>query len=148
MDVAILRELQTEGRLTNVALSEQVHLSPSPCLRRTQRLERQGAIRGYRAVLDRQAVGLGLTVLVDIKVDRHSSENAENLTRALAEMPEVVSCYMVSGEADFVAEVVVRDLPAYEAFLTGHLLKLPMVADIRSNIALRVIKTDGPLHLP
>jgi len=146
-DLRILTELQQDARLTNVELSERVHLSPSPCLRRTKRLEETGVIRGYRADLDRNQVGLGLTVFVEIKVDRHSRQNADDLGQALAAMPEVVACCMVSGAADFFAELVVPDLAAYERLLSDQLLSLPMVADIRSNFALRVIKTAGPLHL-
>ena len=147
-DLRILAALQGEGRLTNVELAERVALSPSPCLRRVKRLEAAGVVRGYRAVLDREAVGLGLTVFVEIKVERHSRENAQALQDALAAMPEVISCHMVSGTADFLAEVVVADLRAYEALLTERLLTLPMVADIRSNVSLRRIKSDAPLPLP
>lgn len=147
-DLRILAALQGEGRLTNVELAERVALSPSPCLRRVKRLEAAGVVRGYRAVQDREAVGLGLTVFVEIKVERHSRENAQVLQDALAAMPEIVSCHMVSGTADFVAEVVVADLRAYEALLTEHLLVLPMVADIHSNVSLRRAKSDAPLPLP
>ena len=147
-DMRILAALQEEGRLTNVELAERVALSPSPCLRRVKRLETAGVVRGYRAVLDREAVGLGLTVFVEIKVERHSRENAQALQDALAAMPEVVSCHMVSGTADFLAEVVVADLRAYEVLLTERLLVLPMVSDIRSNVSLRRVKSDAPLPLP
>ena len=147
-DRHILAALQGDGRLTNVDLAERVALSPSPCLRRVKRLEAAGVVQGYRAVLDREAIGLGLTVFVEIKVERHSRENAQALQDALAAMPEVVSCHMVSGTADFLAEVVVADLRAYEALLTGRLLVLPMVADIRSNVSLRRVKSDAPLPLP
>ena len=144
----MLAILQREGRISNAALAEQLHLSPSPCLRRLRALEHAGVIAGYRAVLDRPRLGLGLTVFVEIKVDRHSRHNADALATALAEMPEVVSCCMVSGAADFLAELVVADLTAYERLLSDRLLTLPMVADIRSNFALRVIKSAGPLALP
>jgi len=147
-DRRILAALQADGRLTNVDLAEGVALSPSPCLRRVKRLEAACVVQGYRAVLDREAVGLGLTVFVEIKVERHSRENAQILQDALAAMPEVVSCHMVSGTADFLAEVVVADLRAYEALLTERLLTLPMVADIRSNVSLRRVKSDAPLPLP
>ena len=147
-DLLILTALQGEGRLTNVELAERVALSPSPCLRRIKRLETAGVIRGYRAVLDREAVGLDLTVFVEIKVERHTRENAQALQDALAALPEVVSCHMVSGTADFLAEVVVADLRAYEALLTERLLVLPMVADIRSTMSLRRVKSEAFLPLP
>lgn len=147
-DLRILAELQRDARLANVELAERINLSPSPCLRRTKRLEEVGLIRGYRADLDRDKLGLGLTVFVEIKVARHSRSNADGLAAALTEIPEVVSCCMVSGAADFLVELVVADLPAYERLLSDRLLTLSMVADIRSNFALRMIKTAGPLALP
>lgn len=147
-DRRILAALQENGRLTNVELAQRVALSPSPCLRRVKRLEAAGVVRGYRAVLDREALGLGLTVFVEIKAARHSRENARALQNALAALPEVVSCHMVSGTADFQAEIVVADLRAYEALLTGRLLTLPMVAGIRSNVSLRRVKSDAPLPMP
>jgi Lrp/AsnC family transcriptional regulator, leucine-responsive regulatory protein len=146
-DHRILALLQEDGRRSNVEVADKVALSPSPCLRRIKRLEAEGVIRGYRAVIDRDAVGLGLTVLVEIKVGRHSRKNAAALHETLAAMPEVVACHMVSGTADFIAEVVVADLKAYERLLTERLLVLPMIADIRSNFSIRRIKSDAPLPL-
>ena len=106
---------------------------------------REGVIRGYRAEIDRRGVGLGLTVFVELKVGQHSRANADALSQALAAMPEVVACHMVSGGADFLAELVIPDLEAYERLLSEKLLTLPMVTDVRSNFALRTIKTGGPL---
>lgn len=146
-DHKILAALQEDGRLSNVDLAEKVGLSPSPCLRRVKRLEQDGYIRGYRAVLDRRKVGLGLTIYVDIKVEKHSTENAAMHQRLLEAIPEVVAAHMVSGDADFVAEVVVPDLAAYEELLTERLLSLPMVKDVRSNFVIRPVKTDAPLPL-
>ena len=151
IDRRIVATLQEDGRRTNVNVADAVGLSPSPCLRRIKRLESEGVIRGYRAVLDRKTVGLGLTVFVEIRVEKHSKENARLHQEMLAAMPEVISCHMVSGMADFLAEVVVPDLAAYEQFLTERLLVLPMVTDVRSNFALREIKSAAPLpldHLP
>jgi len=147
IDLRILNALQADGRLTNQELADQVGLSPSPCLRRVRRLEREGFIHTYRAVLDRESVGLGLTVFVDIKVEKHSRDNAAALQEALAGMPEVVSCHMVSGTADFMAEIVVPSLKAYERLLTEKLLTLPMIGDIRSNFALTRVKSDAALPL-
>jgi len=146
-DRRILAQLQDDGRRTNVEVADHVALSPSPCLRRIKRLETDGVIRGYRAIIDRDAIGLELTVIVEIKVDRHSRDNARELQDALAAMAEVVSCHMVSGNFDFIAEVVVENLKAYERLLTERLLTLPMVADIRSNFSIRRIKSDGPLPI-
>lgn len=147
-DIAILRILQEDARATNVEIAERVNLSPSPCLRRIRNLEKSGILKGYRADIDRKEVGLGLTVFVEIKVDRHSLQNALSQQAALLAIPEVVSCFLISGNADFLAEVVVADLAAYERLLTDTLLTLPGVSDIRSNFAIRTIKTGGPLKLP
>jgi Lrp/AsnC family leucine-responsive transcriptional regulator len=147
IDRRILEALQEDGRLAIVDLAERVGLSASPCLRRMRRLEEAGLIHGYRAVLDRGAVGLGLTVFVGVKVDGHRDENASALQDAVKAMPQVVSCHIVSGEADFLLEVVVPDLQHYEQFLLGTLLKLPMVKDVRSNFAIRTVKAAAPLPL-
>ncbi len=147
IDQRILTALQEDGRRSNVEVADLAALSPSPCLRRIKRLQTEGVIRGYRAVLDRDAVGLALTVFVEIRVDKHSRDNARVLHEALLAMPEVVSCHLVSGAADFLVEIVVPDLKTYETLLTERLLVLPMVADIRSNFAIRRIKSDAPLPL-
>jgi Lrp/AsnC family leucine-responsive transcriptional regulator len=147
IDRHILETLQADGRLSVVELADRVGLSPSPCLRRLKRLEADGHIAGYRALLSREQVGLGLTVFVGVKVDGHRDANAMALQQAIKAMPEVVSAHLVSGEADFLLEVVVPDLRRYEEFLVGTLLKLPMVKDIRSNFAIRRVKADAPLPL-
>jgi Lrp/AsnC family leucine-responsive transcriptional regulator len=110
-------------------------------------LEHAGVIDGYRAVLDREAVGLGLTVFVEVKVEGHSEEKAMAIEEAVAGMPEVVSGHIVSGAADFLLEVVVQDLRAYERLLLGTLLQLPAISDVRSNFAIRTVKQQGPLPL-
>ncbi len=147
-DIAILKCLQEDARATNVEIAEKVNLSPSPCLRRIRNLEKLGVIRRYTADIDRKEVGLGLTVFVEFKVAHHSRENSEAQQAALLAIPEIVSCFLISGTADFLAEVVVEDLSAYERLLTETLLTLPNVTDIRSNFAIRSIKTHGPLKLP
>jgi Lrp/AsnC family leucine-responsive transcriptional regulator len=146
-DRRMLAIIQREGRITNAELAERLHLSPSPCLRRLRALERDGVIAGYRAVLDRKRAGLGLTVFVELKVDGHSDRSAAAITGALEKAPEVVSAHIVSGSADFLLEVVVPDLAAYERLMFETLLKLPNVADVRSNFALRTVKEQGPLPL-
>jgi Lrp/AsnC family leucine-responsive transcriptional regulator len=145
VDRRMLAVLQREGRISNAALAERLHLSPSPCLRRMRALERAGVISGYRATLDRASLGLGLTVFVELRVDNHSEATASAIAAALAEAPEVVSAHAVSGAADILLEVVVADLPAYEKLLFGTLLALPHVVDARSNFALRTVKAPGPL---
>jgi Lrp/AsnC family transcriptional regulator, leucine-responsive regulatory protein len=146
-DREILRLLQDDGRLSNAALAARVHLSPSPCLRRLKRLEDEGVIERYRAILDRRRVGLDLTVFVEIKVEGHTDETATQLQDTFRAMDEVVACHIVSGPADFLLEVVVPDLEHYERLLLGRLLKMRGVNDVRSNFAIRTVKSNGPLPL-
>jgi Lrp/AsnC family transcriptional regulator, leucine-responsive regulatory protein len=145
VDRRMLEILQREGRISNAALAERLHLSPSPCLRRLRALESDGQITGYRAELDRAKLGLGLTVFVELKVDGHSERSAAAISERLLETPEVVSAHIVSGSADFLLEVVCADLAAYERLMFETLLRLPNVADINSNFALRTVKPAGPL---
>jgi Lrp/AsnC family leucine-responsive transcriptional regulator len=147
VDRQILNELQRDGRISNVELAERVNLSPSPCLRRLKRLEEDGVIEGYSAVLDRRKVGLGLTVFVELKIEGHSTKTATRLEKVFAGMEEVVACHIVSGPADFLLEVVVADLEAYERFLLGTLLDVPGVSDVRSDFVIHTIKSNGSLPL-
>jgi Lrp/AsnC family leucine-responsive transcriptional regulator len=147
VDRQMLDILQREGRISNAALAEQLHLSPSPCLRRLRALEHDGVITGYRAELDRQKLGLGLTVFVELKVDGHSDRTAAAISEALTAAPEIVAAHIVSGSADFLLEVVVADLAAYERLMFDTLLRLPNVSDVRSNFALRIVKSQAPLPL-
>ncbi len=147
LDYRILQTLQSEGRIANSELADRVGLSATPCLRRVKALEQAGVITGYRAELDRQSIGLGLTVLVGVKVDGHRDANATAIQEAFRTMPEVISCHLVSGEIDFLLQVVVPDLARYEQFLLGTLLKLPMVKDIRSSFVIRTVKDNAALPL-
>lgn len=150
-DRKIMQSLQKEGRLANIDLAADIGLSPSPCSRRVRLLEQSGVIKGYSVILDREKVGLDLTVFVDIKVERHREKEADAFREAVIVLPEVVMAHLVSGESDFLLQVVVPDLRAYERFLTGTLLKLPGVRDIRSNFAIQTVKSLSPLplgHLP
>lgn len=147
-DREILSQLQADGRMPNAALAEAVHLSPSPCLRRVKRLEDEGVISGYRAVLDRHAVDLGLTVFLEVKAANHHRETVTaDLQEAFRAMEEVVACHVVSGKADFLLEVVVPDLRHYEKLLMGRLLPLEGVADVYSNFVIRTVKENAPLPL-
>jgi Lrp/AsnC family leucine-responsive transcriptional regulator len=147
IDLKILRILQSEGKLTNAELAERVGLSATPCLRRVKRLEQEGIILGYRAELDRNKIGLGLTVLVDVKMDGARNENSAKIQEVLRTMPEVLSCHLVSGEYDLMLEVTVPDLPAYERFLVGNLLPLHLFKDIRSHVVIRTVSDRSPLPL-
>jgi Lrp/AsnC family leucine-responsive transcriptional regulator len=144
-DRAILTVLQREGRIPNVELAERVALSPSSCLRRTKALESAGLIAGYRAELDRQRLGLGLTVFISLRVDQHSRAMSRRIEDALTAIPAVVACHVVSGEADFFVEAAVPDLAAYESLLLDHVLAIDAVSDARSTFAIRTVLGRGPL---
>ena len=148
IDRAILRVLQQDCRLSNAQLAERVGLSPSPCLRRVKMLEEAGVIRGYRALLDRTSVGLGMTVFVEITIARHSTVAADVLQRRLEALPGCVSCHLISGASDFLVEMVVSDMETYERIITTHLLVGTEIASIRSNFSMRHVMVDGPLLLP
>jgi Lrp/AsnC family leucine-responsive transcriptional regulator len=147
IDCHIIAELQSDARLSNVELADKVGLSPSPCLRRVKRLEQEGYILGYRAALQRDRVGLGFSVFVGVKLNGHANDGALAFEQGVVEMPEVVACHLVSGEADYFLEVVVPDLAGYQRFLVGKLLNLPIVREVRSNIAIQTLKADAPLPL-
>jgi Lrp/AsnC family transcriptional regulator, leucine-responsive regulatory protein len=144
-DRAILTLLQREGRIPNVELAERVALSPSSCLRRTKALEAAGLIAAYRAELDRQRLGLGLTVFISLRVEQHSRATSRVIEEALTGIPAVVACYVVSGEADFLVEAAVPDLAAYESLLLDHVLAIDAVTDARSTFAIRTVLSRGPL---
>ena len=144
-DRAILEHLQRDGRIANVDLAEAVALSPSSCLRRTKALEAAGLIAGYRAELNRERAGLGLTVFISLKVDQHSQETSRRIEAALTDIPAVVACYVVSGDSDFLVEAVVPSLGEYEQLLLGRILAITAITDARSTFAIRTVLSRGPL---
>jgi Lrp/AsnC family leucine-responsive transcriptional regulator len=146
-DHAILERLQRDGRIANVDLADAVSLSPSSCLRRTKALEAGGIIAGYRAELDRERAGLGLTIFLSLKVEQHSRETSRHIEDALVAIPAVVACYVISGEADFLVEAVVPNLGAYEELLLDQVLAIGPVVDARSTFAIRTVLSRGPLPL-
>lgn len=146
-DWKLLRALQGDSRLTHVQLSEQVNLSPSQCARRLQRLEALGVIRGYTMVVDQKKVGLGLTALVHITLERQAAATVEPTREALLAMPEVVECLMVTGDYDYQLKVVVRDLEALSTFINTKLMALPGLQTMRSNVVLDQLKPYEGLPL-
>ena len=147
IDCRIVATLQADGRLSNIELAARVGLSPSPCLRRVKRLERDGYIDAYRAVLQRERIGLGLSVFVGVKIEGHANDQALAFEKAVLAMPEVVAFHLVSGEVDYFLEVVVPDLEQYRQFLITKLLELSIVREVRSNIAIQTLKAGAPLPL-
>lgn len=146
IDIQILQALQENGRLTNVELAEKVNLSASPCLRRVKRLEQDGTIAHYRANLEREKVGLTMTVFMDVSLEKHSSQVIRDFELATIAMPHVISCFMVSGAGDYRLEIVARDLQHYEQVLK-EVQSLPNIKGINSNFAIRAVKTTATLPL-
>ena len=136
--------LQGNARLSNVDLAGQVGLSQSPCLRRVRNLEQGGVIKGYVALVDQQAVGLPVSVFVSVSLERQVERALETFEAAIRARPEVMECYLMTGDADYLLRVVAADLTAYERFLMDHLTRIEGVASIRSSFALKqVALSDG-----
>ncbi|HYN78091.1 MAG TPA: Lrp/AsnC family transcriptional regulator [Lamprocystis sp. (in: g-proteobacteria)] len=148
-DRRILEELQQEGRLSNQDLADRIGLSPSPCLRRVRALEEAGIITGYRALLDAKRLGLNLTVILSIAMDRHTPDRFERFDAAVAAMPEVLECLLVTGrDADYQLKVVVRDMEHYQELLLERITRIDGVTGVHSSFVLRrvVERTSLPVR--
>ena len=143
LDRRILRELSRDGRQSNSQLADKVGLSASPCWQRTRRLEVEGYITGYRAILSQEKLGLTETVRIEVTLDRHDDVTLENFGRAMTEMPEVLEVYLVTGEYDYMIKVAVAGTRGYEEFLRRRLYKVPGIRQSRSSFALRCLKQGG-----
>jgi DNA-binding Lrp family transcriptional regulator len=146
-DVAILRELQADARLTNIELSSRIGLSAAPTWRRVRRLEEQGVITGYRAEVDRRKIGLGVLAFVRIDAERNNAEATRALESAIRDLPEVVACHYISGSGTFELHVVCTDLDAYARWTMDTLFKLPNVKDVHTSFSLGEVKTVAMLPL-
>lgn len=145
IDCRILNALQRNSRLSNTDLAKAVGLSPSPCLRRVRALERRGFILGCRAVLDRRKVGLGVTAFARLQVEWPRAQRLRDELRAL---PQVVACYVLTGESGVLVEIVAPDLEEYSRFLFGTLYNVSGVRGIQSSVMLEVVKERETLPLP
>jgi DNA-binding Lrp family transcriptional regulator len=146
-DLAILRELQADARLTNAELAARIGLSPAPTWRRVRWLEQQGYITGYRAEIDRRKIGLGVLAFVRVDAERNNAEATQALERAIRELPEVVSCHYISGTGTFELQVVAADLDAYSRLSREVLFKLPNVKDLHTSFSLGEVKAGAALPL-
>jgi len=156
-DRKILAILQADGRLSNQDVAEKVSLSPSPCLRRIKRLEEAGVIRQYVALLDADKIGLGLLAYVNVRLEKHSegsttgrlhaSSPRTDFALSVANWPEVVACYAMTGEMDFLLRVHVEDMDHFSRFMMATLLRHPAVLDVKSSFALQKIKETTALPL-
>lgn len=147
LDLSILRELQQDGRLTNVELAQRVNLSPSPCLVRVRELERSGVIGRYVALLEPNMLGLTLSVFIEIRLERQVEKALEHFEAAMASYPQVMECYLMTGDSDYLIRVVVEDVRALERFIVDELSKIAGIANIRSSVAIKQVKYKTALPL-
>ena len=147
IDRKILALLQTNARVTNMELADQVGLSPSPCLRRVRELEERGVVRRYVTLVDATKVGLPVSVFVNVTLDRQIETALEKFEDAILKRPEVMECYLMTGDFDYLLRVVTADLSAYERFLVENLTRVPGVSSIRSSFALKQVKYSTALPL-
>lgn len=147
IDIRILARLQSDGRITNQQLADAVGLSPSPCLRRVRQLEESGIIQGYVGLVDPAAVGLGVTAFVRIRLEQQDDTRLSLFEAAVADFPEVMECYLMTGEADYQLRVLVGSLSEFEDFLRHKLTKVAGVSQVTTSFALRpvVYKTALPV---
>ena len=147
LDRNILRTLKRDGRISNQALSDAVGLSPSPCLRRVQRLQRDGVITGYTALVDREAAGLSIMAFVHISLEDHHPETLERFDGFVVAAEEILECHALSGQYDYLLKVVARDVPHFEAFLRGRLLAGHGVNAANTSFVLHQRKSTTALPL-
>ena len=147
IDRNILDTLQEDARMANADLARKVNLSPSPCLRRVRNLEREGYIRHYTALLDPAAIGLPVSVFVQVSLERQVDNALEEFERRIVERPEVMECYLMTGDSDYLLRVVAPDLDSFQHFLLEHLTKIPGVASIKSSFALKQVSYRTALPL-
>ncbi len=139
-DQRILELLQQDGRLTNQDLADRIGLSPSPCLRRVRALEDGGIITGYRALVDARKLGLTLTALVHISMDRHTPERFANFEDKVAALPEVLECLLITGQAaDYQLKVIVKDMDAYQHLLLDKITRIEGVSGVHSSFVMRAV---------
>ncbi|RKP54617.1 Lrp/AsnC family transcriptional regulator [Pararobbsia silviterrae] len=147
-DRAILAEIQRDGRISNARLAERVGLSETPCARRLKRLEADGYIEGYRAVLSRTALGLGVVAFCLVRFSLHDRSLANRFERDVQGLPRIVACHNVSGTADYLLQIVSRDLDDYGVFMRDVVRALPGVTSVESILSLNEVKRYVGLPLP
>src|SRR5262245_1338924 len=148
IDRTILDRLQEAARLSNVELARAVNLSPSPCLARVRHLEERGFIRRYVTLLDPVKLGLTVSVFVQVTLEKQIEPALDAFEKAMRSRPEVMECYLMTGDADYLVRVVVPDVPAFERFIVDFLSRAPGVGNIKSSFALKQVKYQTSLPLP
>ena len=147
IDWKILAKLQENARIANVELADEVHLSPSPCLARVRALERYGFISRYVTLLDPRAVGLGVNVFIQVRLEKQIDLTLKVFEAAVVGRSEIMECYLMTGTSDYLLRVVVSDLDAFQEFVTEFVAKIPGVGNIQSSIALKQVKYKTALPI-
>ena len=140
IDYKILNHLQENARITNADLADKVGLSPTPCLRRLRRLEADGVIKGYHTEVDREALGVNVTVIILVKLEREDDKALKEFEKEIKQRPEVMECYLVTGKFDYFLRAIVPTLSAYESFLSETILRMPNIATVESSFTLREVE--------
>jgi Lrp/AsnC family leucine-responsive transcriptional regulator len=148
LDIKILEELQNDGSISNLELSKRVNLSPSPCLMRVRALKDQGVIRNYVALTDPKKLGLGLNVFISISLKEQSKEALAEFEKRIAEHDEVMECYLMTGDSDYLIRVAIADMPSLEKFILEQLTPIAGIEKIRSSFALKQVRYKTALPLP
>jgi DNA-binding Lrp family transcriptional regulator len=148
IDLKILAELQNDGALSNIELARRIHLSPSPCLARVRALEAAGVIDRYVALTNAAALGLGLNVFINISLKSQSKEALAHFEQRISEHDEVMECYLMTGDSDYLIRVAVADIGALEKFILEQLTPIPGIEKIRSSFALKQVRYKTALPLP
>jgi|TARA_B110000914_G_scaffold103979_1_gene91134 Lrp/AsnC family leucine-responsive transcriptional regulator len=147
-DYRILHHIQNNARMSNVDLADAIGLSPAPCLRRVKALEQAGVIKRYAGIVDAGAVGLPISIFINISLERQERSHLEDFEASIRSNPEVMECYLMSGSSDYLVRIVVPDLQSFERFLADKLTRIPGVANIQSSFAVKQVVYNTELPLP
>jgi DNA-binding Lrp family transcriptional regulator len=148
IDRQIMRELQVDGRMTNVDLAARVGLTAPPCLRRVRTLEEEGAIKGYHAELDARRLGYGITVFAMVSLRSQAEADLRAFEEHVAQLDAVRECHMLNGEIDFILKIVAHDLEGFQSFLTTHITPAPNVAGVKTSLTIRTSKSAPGVPVP
>lgn len=146
-DIKILKTLQRDGRITNSALAKRINISPPPTLERVKKLEKGGVIKKYVALLDPTTVGIGTHTFVEVRLSGHTKENVTEFIETAQQMDEIMECHHVTGDADFLLKIAVKDIPAYENLVLHKLTTLPHVSNLKTMVVLSTFKDETAYNL-
>ena len=147
IDLKILKQLQQDGKMTNVALAKSIDISPPPTLERVKKLEKSGIIKKYVALVEPSTVGIGMHSFVEVKLIKHSKEAVTSFFEAIQKLEEIMECHHVTGDADFLLKIAVKDISAFEDLVLHELTALPHVANLKTMVVLSTVKNETAYNL-